>query len=34
MKKRIDISKDWYDVESIEITKRIYAIGVGRKFIS
>lgn len=34
MKKRIDIEEDWYNPKSIEITKKIYNIGVGRKVIS
>ena len=33
MKKRINLSEDWHDVESIKITNNVYAIGTGRKCI-
>lgn len=31
---RVNIEEDWYNIESIEITKRIYSIGVDRRIIS
>ena len=29
-KDRLDLNKDWYDVKSIEITRRMYRIGIGK----